>query len=263
MKKILVIAAALIANVLLAQPIEVYLAKGDVKITTNGKSVSPKEGLVLQSNSSAILAEQAQLVLYQGEKAIVLNGAKTYTYKEIVAQFSETKKSITDRYIAYIWNQAHGESGADAQMGTSKNNVAGMVSRGATGITSLADSSIVISKSFMVTLSEEAIPGTVYFYERKKPIQSAVVDSSFYLVEQKDGLKTSKWIGVAAASNGQAPFDGIVYFKWASDEQIESFYADLSALSEAVHDYPEEMQREITEAYIQENRFVFYQATSK
>jgi hypothetical protein len=263
MKKILVIAAALFANILLAQPIEVYLAKGDVKITTNGKSVTPKEGLVLQSNSIVALAEKAQLVLYQGEKAVVLNGAKTYTYKEIVVQFAETKKSITDRYIAYIWNQAHGEGGADAQMGTSKNNVAGMVSRGGAGITSLVDSSIIISKNFVVALSEEAMPGTVYFYERKKPIESADVDSTFYLVEQKDGLNTSKWIGVAAASNGQAPYDGIVYFKWASEEEIESFYADLSALSEAVHDYPEEMQREITEAYMQENRFVFYQATSK
>ena len=260
---------ALFANMLLAQPIEVYLAKGDVKITTNGKAVSPKEGLVLQSNSSAILAEQAQLVLYQGEKAIVLNGAKTYTYKEIVAQFAETKKSITDRYIAYIWNQAHGESGADAQMGTSKNNVAGMVSRGGNGGLGFVDSSIVISKTFILVLAPDMAMTAekeglmVYFYDRKKPIASVDVDSVFHLVEQKEALNTSKWIGVAASSNGQAPFDGIVYFKWASDEQIESFYADLSALSEAVHDYPEEMQREITEAYMQENRFIFYQATSK
>jgi hypothetical protein len=262
MKKLVLLFAAILWVTLAAkgQQIEVYVAKGDVQIKQQGKLLPPKEGLVLTENCTVILAEKAQLVLYSGEKAVVLNQPQTYTYKDIVAQFAESKKSITDRYIAYIWNQAHSQTDGDAKKGTSQ--VAGMVSRGGAGIATLADSSIIISSNFVAELTAEVVPGTIHFYDRKKPIGTVQVDSAFYLVEKKDALATSQWIGVAASANGQAPFAGIVYFKWASQSESKEFYSELTDLSEAVQDYPAEVQRQITEAFMQANRYVFYQAGS-
>jgi len=262
MKKLILILAASCWLLFTAngQQFEVYVAKGNVQIKQNKKLVTPKEGLVLTENCEVILADKAQLVLYSGEKAVVLNQPQTYSYTDIVTLFSESKKSITDRYISYIWNQAHNQAEGETQKGTSQ--VAGMVSRGGAGIATLADSSIIISSAFVVELTAEVVPGTIHFYDRKKPIGTVQVDSAFYLVEKKDALATSQWIGVAASANGQAPFAGIVYFKWASQSESKEFYSELTELSEAVQDYPAEVQRQITEAFMQANRYVFYQAGS-
>jgi hypothetical protein len=263
MNKIALFLAAILWVTLAAkgQQIEVYVAKGDVQIKQNGKLLPPKEGLVLTENSTVILAEKAQLVLYSGEKAVVLNQPQTYTYKDIVAQFAESKKSITDRYIAYIWNQAHSQTDGDAKKGTS--HVAGMVSRGAGGISGFQDSSIVVSASFVVALDDEIFPGKIYVYDRKKLLFNIEVDTTTALILNDDRFSSGKWYGLAASSDGQAPLAGITYFKWATASETEGFYTGLADLSEALQNYPDEVKAEIIAAYIAENRFVFYQNASK
>lgn len=244
-----------------AQQIEVYIAKGDVQLKQKGKVVKPTEGLVLDAACTVVLAEKAQLVLYSGEKAVVLTQPGTYTYKDVVSQFEQSKKSITDRYIAYIWNQAHDSESDDPNNGTSK--VAGMVSRGGAGIAQFQDSAIVVSENFGLTLTADVVPGKIQVYDRKKPLFTIDADSVFVLVESDSRFSSGKWYGLAAYAGEQPPFDGIVYFKWASPNEVDKFYSSLAELNQSLQDFPDEAIQEITTAFLEDNHYLFFQLGTK
>ena len=239
-----------------AQNIEVYFAKGEVVITQKGAKHKATQGLVLQSDVQVEIPKGAMLVLYQGEKAVVLKEAKTYSYSDLQAEFSAAKRSISDRYIAYIWKQAHEKDDGDDDEGEGNMGVTGMVSRGEGGILAPADSVICLSEKMKIELDEDIAPGYVFVYDRKKPLFNLEAEKSVFILEIGGELQKGKWYGVAASATQQAPYSGIRYFRWATEEEVLTYQTDFSQLLAEIEDFPEEQKTAFIQAYFAVNRYV-------
>ncbi len=258
MKNILLILFTTSLLGLSAQPIEVYFAKGDVELTVNNKPIEIKEGTSISENASLQLAEGALIVLYHNDKAIVIKKSGNYSFADIEALFESSKRSLSDKYIAYIWKQAHERDGDDEDTGEGEMGVTGMVSRGEGGIVFPEDSMIVITESFKAQLADDAIPGTVYLYEKRKPIFQTEYDSTYYLIEFGGVLEKGKWYGIAATAQQTAPYSGIRYFRWATDVENQDVQSQMVQLLQEIEAYPQEIKEQILNAFFKENKYIYH-----
>ena len=256
MRTILILAFIALNWQVCAQQIEIYFAKGDVVLEQNGKQVTPKEGTKLESNAKVTLGNKSMLVLYQGEKAVVLKEANTYTYAQLQDLLKNTKRGVGDRYIAYIWNKAHEKDDGDDDEGEGTLGVTGMVSRGEGGINAPQDSVICLSNKLPVELADDLAPAYIFIYDRKKPLLVLEASQQVYQLQFGGDLVKGKWYGLAASIEKQAPFAGIRYFKWATDDEVMNYHADFSSLLSIIEDFPEEQKNELIAAYFKVNRYV-------
>ncbi len=244
-----------------AQSIEVYFSKGDVKLLVNNKSVELKEGTPITEKATLKLAEGALIVLYHNDKAVVIKEAGSYSFADIESLFQSGKRSLSDKYIAYIWKQAHEKDGDDEDTGEGEMGVTGMVSRGEGGILFPVDSMLVITESFEAQLMPDVVPGTIYLYEKRKPIFNTEIDSASYLIEFGGVLEKGKWYGIAATAQQSAPYAGIRYFKWASDVEKQDIQMEMTELLAEIEAYPQDIKEQILDAFFKENKYIYH--TSK
>lgn len=241
-----------------AQAIEVYFTKGDVTVSNNGK-IQPniQKGYQLKNNDILELNKDQMAVLYQEQKALVLRGPGTYPYSKIDAQFAETKKSLSDRYIGYLWKQAHEGDSPNEDEGKGKMGVKGMVSRGANGIVGLSDSILVLRETFVVDFDAGIMPGFIFLYNGKKPILKLACDSAAFELMFGGDLKKGEWYGMAASSTDNPPFNSIQYFKWATETELADIQADFAKFLAEIEDYPEDMKSELITAYLEVNNYLY------
>ncbi len=258
MKSILLALVFLFAFSASAQKVVVYFSSGDVLIHNGTEKVKTIVGLELNEKTTLSLGEGGTVVLLEKERAVVLKEAGDYSFDEILKRFEETKRSVSDRYIAYIWNQAHADDKNVEDVGDENMGVTGMVSRGEGGINAPGDSVVVINEGFVIEFIEEVIPGYLFIYEKKKPLSHFEVDSAFLEVKYGGVLEAGKWYGYAASINNQAPYTGIRYFKWASGVEKQNIQMEMAKILAEIEDYPAEVKDDIIQAYLNANRYIYY-----
>jgi hypothetical protein len=241
-----------------AQEVLVYFTKGEASVLRENKKQRANEGMEIDEKSTLLIEEGAMVVLMQKERAIVLKDEGEYSFTQISKQFAETKRSVSDRYIAYIWKQAHAEDKDFEDSGDGNMSVTGMVSRGEGGILSPDDSVIVVNQAFVLEFVPEVIPGYLYIYEGKKPILNTALDSA--VLELKFGgiFEQGKWYGIAANVNNQSPYSGIRYFKWASEVESTDIQMEMAKLLSEIEGYPAQVKDDIIKAYLALNRYIYY-----
>jgi hypothetical protein len=258
MKSILLALVFLFVFSASAQQVVVYFAKGDVIALNGVEKVKVNEGLELNEKSILKLGDDGMVVLLEKEHAVLLKEAGEYSYAEILKRFEQTKRSVSDRYITYIWNQAHADDESIEDAADEKMGVTGMVSRGQGGVKAPEDSVIVINESFTIEFTDEVVPGYLFIYEMKKPISHFEVDSIFHETKYGGVLETGKWYGFAASANNQAPLTGIRYFKWASDIEKQDIQIEMAKILADIEEYPSKVKDDIIQAYLSANRYIYY-----
>ena len=243
-----------------AQDIVVYFAKGNVMLVDGNSKLKAKPNTVLKSTTIVEIGNESMVVLMQQEKAIVIKEAGKQSFEEIEKLFSATKKSVSDKYIAYLWKTAQEQENSNDDLGDGKLGVTGMVSRGEGGIIAPPDSSIVISKSFSIQVEEAMVPGTLFFYEKKRPSFSISFSSAEIELGNRGLMDNRSWFGIAVSTEDNAPTSGIIYLRWATETERQSATQELQNLMVEISGYPQEVQDDIIHAFFQKNHFVTQQS---
>lgn len=244
----------LISTVLSAQNCTVYYLNGEASLTKSGKKTELKENVIISKGSTVTLSENTQLVLFKSEKAVVLREAKSYSYAEIEALFEKSNRSISDKYIAYLWNSASARDKNDDQ---SNVNVIGMVSRGGgEGINFPMDSSIITTDAMVLEFDEDNLPGYLYIYDRKRVIFRIEVNSSTIKMYNRGLIEAGKWYGMALSNEDNANYASVMYVKWATGTERESIKEEISTFYGEIQDLPMDVQAQIIHAFYNDKRYV-------
>jgi len=252
--KTLAIIFLLFSTVVSAQNCTVYYLNGEASLTESGKKTELKENTVISKGSTIIVSENTQLVLFKAEKAVVLRDAKNYTYAEIEAMFEKTNRSISDKYIAYLWNSASERDKNDDQ---SNVNVIGMVSRGGgEGINFPMDSSIITTDAMVLEFDEENLPGYLYIYDRKRVVFRIEVNSATVKMYNTGLMEAGKWFGMALSSEDNANYAIIMYVKWATSAERETIRKEISTFYGEIDDLPMDVRSQLIHAFYHDKRYV-------
>jgi hypothetical protein len=228
-----------------AQELFVFYAKGSVYMSHEGKRIQAERGLAFHETATLIIGAKAVAILYQNERSLTVRDSGAYSFSDLTEMFAASKSSISDEYIAYIWNQEN-----EPENETDK--------KSETSIIFPVDSSIVINETFKLQVVPKVVPGYLFLYQQNQPVTHLKVDEVAADITFGGALAKDVWYGMAMALNEQAPDTATVYVKWAGAVEQQDLRMNMAELLAAIEDYPKEVKDEVITAFLTSNKLVYY-----
>ncbi len=257
MKNFLLTIFLFLSQLLLAQEIGVYYLEGTCTAKKDGKTISLARNTILSNGSLINVDDASKIILVNGEKTISINTKGQYTFEDILSKFNSSKKNVSNKYIQYVWNKIREKEESKDDEGDGKMNVSGMVTRGEpSGIKFPKDSSIIISRTLKLTIDKTFAPGFLYIYKKSRSLLFIPTKSENVTLNKEEFKEINGWFGMAVSLNQTAPTNNIIYARWANDSEIETANNKLQELLMELSNYPNTVQDELIEAFLESNNYV-------
>jgi hypothetical protein len=215
-----------------------------------------KAGTKFSYGQTVEVAEKGVVVLLRKEKAVLLNAKGSYSYKNVENLFATTNRSVTDRYIEYIWKKAQQEGGDPDDEGKGDLKIGGVVFRGETMMISPEDSSVILGDFLPLKFEALTTESKLFIFRKSRIIDTVNVETLSYDYYCEPPVNCLDWVGFSFSENGSAVYSGIKYYRWADDEEKKEIQLELSQIKLDLLNFPQDFVSDLIDNFYKINRFV-------